>query len=349
MCNIAGYVGNKQAAPILLEMLRRQQDYDGGVCTGIATIHEGRIHYRKIVGDVDTLIKHTDALNLPGTIGIAHTRPGGTAETWAHAHPFITMEENLAMVTNGTGRGPGYTEKTYELIKRLEAEGCEFRDGAYIEKSGFPQAKDGKFVSCVEVRMNLINKYIKEGKSTTEAMAMMAAEMYTDSVQVLLNRETPDKIYALRTTRPMAALLADGETYIATTRLAFPEDIDAEVMQLPVMYACEISADGVKITKDKMTGCEDVAEPTAYTFAEGYNRIVKLLTGKKDEPLYFDDLEIAVWKDMRDIYPGDHSLIQDARIVYDVIYQLKQEGRLKSERRLFKNGQMYREYMWLED
>ena len=50
MCNIAGYSGSKQAAPILLEMLRKQQAYDGDVCTGVATIHEGKLHYRKIVG-----------------------------------------------------------------------------------------------------------------------------------------------------------------------------------------------------------------------------------------------------------------------------------------------------------
>ena len=41
MCNIAGYVGEQSAAPILIEMLRRQQGFDGGVCTGICTLHEG--------------------------------------------------------------------------------------------------------------------------------------------------------------------------------------------------------------------------------------------------------------------------------------------------------------------
>ena len=52
MCNIAGYAGTEKAAPKLLEMLRRQQAFDGGVCTGIATIHDGRIFYRKVFGDV---------------------------------------------------------------------------------------------------------------------------------------------------------------------------------------------------------------------------------------------------------------------------------------------------------
>jgi len=42
MCNIAGYTGRKHAAPILLEMLRKQQPYDGDMSTGVATIHKGK-------------------------------------------------------------------------------------------------------------------------------------------------------------------------------------------------------------------------------------------------------------------------------------------------------------------
>ena len=46
MCNIAGYVGNQPAAPILLEMLRKQEGLAGGYYTGIATIHEGKMYYK---------------------------------------------------------------------------------------------------------------------------------------------------------------------------------------------------------------------------------------------------------------------------------------------------------------
>lgn len=101
MCNIAAYAGGKQAAPILIEMLKKQQDYDGGMSTGIATIHEGKLHWRKVVGDVDTLLRETDALSLPGTIGIAHTRPSGTPETYELAHPYVSMDERTALVSNG--------------------------------------------------------------------------------------------------------------------------------------------------------------------------------------------------------------------------------------------------------
>ena len=45
MCVIAGYSGNRRAAPILIEMLRKIEYYDGGYATGIATVHEGKIYY----------------------------------------------------------------------------------------------------------------------------------------------------------------------------------------------------------------------------------------------------------------------------------------------------------------
>ena len=52
MCNIAGYTGNRQAAPILIDMMRREEGYWGGYYTGIATIDNGRVYHAKVVGDV---------------------------------------------------------------------------------------------------------------------------------------------------------------------------------------------------------------------------------------------------------------------------------------------------------
>ena len=77
MCNIAGYIGTKQAAPILIEMIRAQEGLNAGFYTGIATLHEGRIHYRKLVGNLDDLLSKTDAASLPGNIGIIHSRTPG--------------------------------------------------------------------------------------------------------------------------------------------------------------------------------------------------------------------------------------------------------------------------------
>ena len=61
MCIIAGYTGKRAAAPILIEMLKKTEYIDGGLSTGIATIHKGKLYMRKVVGDVDTLLRETDA------------------------------------------------------------------------------------------------------------------------------------------------------------------------------------------------------------------------------------------------------------------------------------------------
>jgi len=350
MCNIAGYAGNRQAAPILLEMLRRQQDYDGGMSTGIVTYHEGRLYIRKIIGDVDALIKHTDALYLPGTIGIAHTRPSGTPKTYGHAQPFVTVEGNMAACTNGTGRGSAKENIYEEAQNLLEDNGYLFTGEEWLENSK-STLRNGSSISSVEVRLNMFDYYVKHGKSMGEAMAITQSQMYKDGVIVALNKETPDRIYALRTTRPMNALIGDNETLIATAQFAFPEDVDGHIMQLPLAHVCEITRDGVNITKTKLRGCEKVSDMTPYTYAEGYRRIVELLKGKKDEPLYFDDLEFAVWGNMKDLWPGDHTIIQDARLVYDVLYQLEAEGRLKGEVRVLKSksGDKNRRFMWIEE
>jgi len=96
MCNIAGYTGSKQAAPILIEMIKRQEKLDGGLSTGIATIHNGKIYTAKVTGDADELIKSTDAMNFPGTVGIIHSRPDNNYVEYAH--PFISADKTCALV-----------------------------------------------------------------------------------------------------------------------------------------------------------------------------------------------------------------------------------------------------------
>ena len=368
MCNIAGYVGEKRAAPILLEMIRRQQGFDGGACTGIVTYHEGRLYYRKIVGDVDTLIKTTDALSLPGTVGIAHTRPGGTTETYNFAHPFITYDETMACVTNGTSRGstPGVSEK---MLCMLENAGYKFRGEAYLynTETKMPRLRCGAFVSGAEVRLNGVHYYHNvKGMPIPEAMARVDSELYKDGVIELLSTEEPDRITVLRTTRPAVTLKTSDGIYVANTRFAFPEDLSGELRQLPLFHPCQIFKDKIVVTDAKIDG-EEVAEITERTLDEAYKRIEALLIGKRDTPLYFDDLEYAVNREMRDIFEGDHTLVQDARVVYDVLWRLSEEGRLKTRLILMEGGKrlepsdpMYadarnvpgsknRIFMWLED
>ena len=74
MCNIAGYVGKREAAPIILEMLRREEGFAGGYYSGLATMQGGKIFSEKLTGDVERLLSETPALACRGNIGIAHSR-----------------------------------------------------------------------------------------------------------------------------------------------------------------------------------------------------------------------------------------------------------------------------------
>lgn len=347
MCHIAGYVGTKQAAPVLLDMIRRQEYYDGNVCTGIATLHNGRIYYRKVVGDVETLINTTDALYLPGTIGLAHTRPGGNPKIYNHGHPFVTMDESMAGIANGTTNGPNYTKICQEITTALEKEGYAFRDSAFVDSTIFPKLSDGSTVNTTSTRLVLTEKYIKEGMSVSAALAKSNEELYSDVVFSVLNVATPDRFYVLRTTRPALSLKTDDGVYVTTSRFGFPEELRDDAQMLPLFSPCEITKDEVIISNERMTKCEEVAEVTDHTLEEGYKRICEMLKGKKDSPLHFDDLEIAVGKNMRDLFEGNHYLVQDARLVYDILYRLDKEGVLKRELRRVSDRRQ-RWFMWID-
>ena len=349
MCNIAGYIGNRQAAPILVEMLRRQEEFDGCMGTGIVTIHEGKLYSRKVIGDVDTLLRETDALTLPGTVGIIHSRSCGKAGQENLLHPFLSTDEKVALVSNGTSGNLTHVHLRDASTHWLEDLGYEFFSRTPNLGNQHPMAKNGDRVHPPEVRTYLIQEYLKQGKTFAEAMALAGNDMYGDSVAVAVTVEEPDKIFAIRTTRPMCAMMSGSESYLSTTRFAFPEEVTGECFQLPLMHSCALSRDGLTVFKERIT-VEDVCNVTPYAYREGYDRIVSLLQGKKDAPLYFDDLEFAVQREMDDIWQEKHTFQQHARLVYDVLWQLHTEGRLKTKvlPHEKKDGMTRRIFFWLE-
>ena len=346
MCNIAGYAGNRQAAPILLEMLRWQEYYDGNVSTGVVTIHAGKLHYRKIVGTVDDLIKKTDVLELPGTIGIAHTRPSGDSVAY---QPCISPDETSALATNGIFIKTPYTYQHNEAVNLLLSKGYQFQQTQGINFKP-PHLPDGQHIFPLEVRLALVNMYVNEGKSFTEALALSSSHMFADNATVVISEQQPDSIFAIRTTRPLLALVENGETYVATSRYAFDQEKADLAEYLPLQRSCEITRSGVRITEDKIT-VEPTAEITEKVFQKGYDHICKMLSVPKESALYFDDLELDLLKNIRDIFEENYSLTEHARLVYDVLWQLKKEGRLRQELRpqKTKHGQRMRWYFWLDN
>jgi glucosamine--fructose-6-phosphate aminotransferase (isomerizing) len=316
--------------------------------TGVATIHEGKLYYRKIVGDVDTLIRETDVLELPGTIGIAHTRPSGDPDE-VPQHPNLNMSETMALVTNGTTPRTKYCHLWDEAVDLLDQNGYSFVHHHPNPKDKSPKlSRNGEHLSPAEARVHLVDYYAnKKGLDLADALTRACDHMYSDNVSVMISESSPDRIYACRTTRPMTVIVENGETYMATCRFAFPEELQNPAVDLPHFNACYMTRGGIHITDYRMKG-ETVAEMTPFTYAEAYRRFEALLKSDK-APLYFDELEFAAG-DMRDLWEGGHTCVQHARLVYDLLWQFDKEGRLKREMRLQekKYGNRHRWYFSLD-
>ena len=101
MCGIIGYVGKRDAAPILFKGLKRLE-YRGYDSAGIATVHENKLFIKKAAGKIDEINQKMNFLDLPGKIGIGHTRwatHGGVTD-W-NAHPHTDCEGKIIIVHNG--------------------------------------------------------------------------------------------------------------------------------------------------------------------------------------------------------------------------------------------------------
>ena len=128
MCGIVGYIGKKQAAPILLDGLSKLE-YRGYDSAGMAVYDGKKIHVQKAAGRLKVLDEQTHGGDaMPGTSGVGHTR-------WAthgvpsdiNAHPHYNMDETIAVVHNGI------IENYLKLKKKLTAKGCQFRSDTDTE------------------------------------------------------------------------------------------------------------------------------------------------------------------------------------------------------------------------
>ena len=128
MCGIVGYVGRRDACPILIKGLHRLE-YRGYDSAGVALVNpDGRLNVFKCKGKVSDLEHFLDGKDLGGNIGIAHTR-------WAthgvpndiNAHPHYSESENIALIHNGI-------IENYRVLKdALEQNGYTFRSSTDSE------------------------------------------------------------------------------------------------------------------------------------------------------------------------------------------------------------------------
>jgi len=225
MCNIAGYVGTRPAAPILIEMMRKEEGWDAGFYTGITTIHEGKLHYDKVIGDLDRLLSLTDAANFPGTVGFLHSRSKSGGDI-RYGQPFISTDGRISYIANGYGGAFKGTmeESRKKEIEELTARGYQFSSRAEEAVSSYPILPDGSCAHASDIMCQSISKNTADGLDTPAAMEKSFCALPSEVIGLVLNLDEPDCICWARTNFPMFVGHASHGMYLATTPQAFPED-----------------------------------------------------------------------------------------------------------------------------
>ncbi len=222
MCGIVGYVGKKDAGPLVLEALKRLE-YRGYDSSGIAVIEDGRLAVEKAAGKIAVLEQRLDG-NLPrGHTALAHTRwaTHGLPND-ANAHPHIDCGGTIALVHNGIIENAG------PLRERLRQRGHTLRSE-----------------TDTEVLAHLIEEAFTDSLELAVAAALRQVEG-TYGVAVISSRE-PGTIVAARHGSPLLVGLGDREYFIASDAAAMLEHTRS-VIYLDDGEIAVLSADGYKVT-----------------------------------------------------------------------------------------------------
>ena len=320
---MAGYVGEFRAAPILIEMMKREEGIQGGFQTGIATYHEGKIYYAKITGDTDRLTAMTNAASLPGNIGIMHSRSNsGGLDEWAH--PFVSEKDGIiksAYIANG---GQGYFKQFRDKLERRAEElislGYNMRSRDRFE-TAYPTLSDGTCVHMTDIMCQEIQFNMDSGLDGAAAMDKAFHDLPGELAGLLLTLAEPEHITFSRSNMPLFVGFSSHGSYIASTALAFPEDAD-RVAQIPSLTSGRLHKDSYTLIPYKAP-IANMGQINDRITAEAYDIIVDLLReGNKG----CADLYKAVYPlfDGYDYYDAEP-------LTYSIMQTLHKEGRLRTE------------------
>jgi glucosamine--fructose-6-phosphate aminotransferase (isomerizing) len=199
MCGIVGYIGRSEAAPILLDGLRRLE-YRGYDSAGIAIMSDGLIQTRKCAGRIANLTELMQHDPPRGSIGISHTRWATHGSvTDENAHPHFDQSGKLALVHNGV-------IENYQLLKEeLVREGHVFHSQ-----------------TDTEVLAHLIGKHFDLDKGEPTKARLVAAlrcalkQVIGTYGIVLLHQDVPDFVLGARRGSPLVLGVGNGENFLAS-------------------------------------------------------------------------------------------------------------------------------------
>ncbi|MCR4583132.1 MAG: glutamine--fructose-6-phosphate transaminase (isomerizing) [Prevotella sp.] len=195
MCGIVGYIGKKEAFPILIKGLRRLE-YRGYDSAGVALINDGEeLNVYKTKGKVDNLVEYCEDKDVSGSVGIAHTRWATHGEPSSrNAHPHYSQSKNLAIIHNGI------IENYADLKEKLQKNGMTFQSD-----------------TDTEVLVQLI-EYILERKqlSLLEAVQVALYQVIGAYAIAVIDKRDPRQIIAARKQSPLVVGIGEDEFFLGS-------------------------------------------------------------------------------------------------------------------------------------
>ena len=208
MCGIVGYVGHREAFPILIKGLRRLE-YRGYDSAGVALINtDGTLSVYKAKGKVSELESFCKEKDISGSVGIAHTRWATHGEPSSlNAHPHYSESKNLAIIHNGI------IENYADLKANLQAKGVTFRSE-----------------TDTEVLVQLV-EYIQERKKCDLLAAVQIAlhQVIGAYAIALVEKKNPDRIIAARKQSPLVVGVGNDEFFLGSDASPLVEYTDKVV------------------------------------------------------------------------------------------------------------------------
>jgi glucosamine--fructose-6-phosphate aminotransferase (isomerizing) len=220
MCGIVGYIGNKEAFPILIKGLQRLE-YRGYDSAGVALINgNDELNVYKTKGKVDNLIEYCNDKDVSGCIGIAHTRWATHGEPSSrNAHPHYSQSHNLAIIHNGI------IENYADIKAKLIDKGVEFKSDTDTEV----------LVQLVEYIM------VKKNLSLLEAVQVALYQVIGAYAIAIIDKRDPRQIIAARKQSPLVVGIGEGEFFLGsdaspiieyTDKVVYLEDGNIAVIRL---------------------------------------------------------------------------------------------------------------------
>ena len=222
MCGIVGYIGKREAYPILIKGLHRLE-YRGYDSAGVALINpEGQLNIYKAKGKVVVLESFASEKDTRGSIGIAHTRWATHGEpNTQNAHPHYSESERLAIIHNGI-------IENYAVLKAgLMEQGYTFKSDTDTEV----------LVQLIEYTQ--VNKHV-DLKTAVQLALQQVIGAYAIAI---LDKEHPDTLIAARKGSPLVVGLGEGEYFLAsdatpiveyTDQVIYIEDEEVVTLQCPM-------------------------------------------------------------------------------------------------------------------